>query len=927
MISLVAAVSLIGTGLAFIDDSELEKVKASLATESDAKKRVALLENAISLRKGAPEVSVGPYYVLLGDAWCDAQDTKQARTAYSKSTPYLASLPPREKMDALNLISKKLYQSKDRAGATFYLRSAVFTARSANFAKEAMHMGTNLGRVTLWGAEQDMACARAAEDAAKLGENFFVAENYSEMGYRGFESRDYERAIHYFEAALAVPEWNEEVMRETTQHYIVSSAGYAGDWRRAQKYGPLVYAYYRNKKNDPDQAAMILNNIAFAEMNADRDAQAIVGFRRAIAETSKSNRQQLATISFNLGLTLSHLGKRAEAVEAFKVSRAHAAGFDEDREFQCDISIGLNLVEMKKPAEALLFLKRGTGVGLGGGGGLTDMIVAYEYLERCYRELGRTKEALATAKELEDGMAQELGNLEVLRVGLSGLIQELDSYGTYALIYSMLVGQALKRGDVQEAFYRAERSKARTLVDAERRTPLKVEALLPFERDNLMWLRNRVKTLHAPNPDISPEKAQVGLKLAYDELASYETFLRSDPASSFQVAQDRMKQADHAASIATLPADTILLEFVQSFSLNQNQIAVLMAWSEKGKAKFASQILKEGGKPIGIGELMTLSRDFAQACRSTSGVDPNRGSVVSVESVSKGAGERLRKILAEPLKARLGAFKRLVIVADSSIEAIPFEALPIGAGKTMIDAWEISYAFSATQFFLSQSTVVKPNPKQPLLLVANPTYGDVPETAVQPPPTRGANLSDLTPLPGTKLEAERIKAVIPGAVVLTERNATAGIVSMAMANYGMLHFATHGLFDPSNPMASSLAFARPSNSKFATELIAYDIQSMKLTARLAVLSACDTARGEFRYGEGSVGLTFAFLKAGVPAVVSSRWPVSDSTTADLMAEFYRGLARGEKVGRALRLAALATKKKHPQPYYWAPFSLFGDSRK
>jgi CHAT domain-containing protein len=109
-------------------------------------------------------------------------------------------------------------------------------------------------------------------------------------------------------------------------------------------------------------------------------------------------------------------------------------------------------------------------------------------------------------------------------------------------------------------------------------------------------------------------------------------------------------------------------------------------------------------------------------------------------------------------------------------------------------------------------------------------------------------------------------------------------------------------------------------------LRAWRIAGLSIRARLAVLAACETAGGRMTNGEGTLGITAAFLSAGVPVVVSSLWPVDDRATERIMSAFYHRLASGLPVATALREAQLEVSRAPDtaHPFLWAGFTVVGD---
>jgi CHAT domain-containing protein len=184
----------------------------------------------------------------------------------------------------------------------------------------------------------------------------------------------------------------------------------------------------------------------------------------------------------------------------------------------------------------------------------------------------------------------------------------------------------------------------------------------------------------------------------------------------------------------------------------------------------------------------------------------------------------------------------------------------------------------------------------------------------------------------TREEADAIYAVTPAARALEAtdfRANRATATSPDLANYRIIHFATHGLLNSQHPELSGLVFSLVDKNGNAQDgfLTLQDIYNLNLPADLVVLSACETGLGKEISGEGLIGLTRGFMYAGASRVVASLWNVSDVATAHLMAEFYRSMEKnGLPPAAALRAAQvkMLEQKRWASPYYWAAFQLQGE---
>ena len=112
------------------------------------------------------------------------------------------------------------------------------------------------------------------------------------------------------------------------------------------------------------------------------------------------------------------------------------------------------------------------------------------------------------------------------------------------------------------------------------------------------------------------------------------------------------------------------------------------------------------------------------------------------------------------------------------------------------------------------------------------------------------------------------------------------------------------------------------------KLHARDIIAHPLQANLVTISACYGSGSTIYDGEGLVGLSWSFIRAGAHNVVGALWAVSDRSTSQLMGQFYSEIRKGRGPDEALRTAKLSllhSNSIYRKPIYWAPFQLYTGS--
>jgi CHAT domain-containing protein/Tfp pilus assembly protein PilF len=909
---------------------------------------------AIAIKKGDPQFADS--YLLRALAIREKLAPNSLATAYS-----------------LNILGYLAMNRADFGSAEDYLLKAL-TLRTG-LAPESLEVAmtlNNLGGVA-WGQGQQSRADEYHHRALAIREKLApgsleVAASYNNLGLVAQERGDFAQAEEYYRRDLAIAERLAPGTLDLST--ALSNLGWLAlqrdDLERSEQWLSRGLAIRRKLAPDSLDVATSMADLGDVSLKRGEMAKAEGRFREAlkIREKLAPNSLLVAASYTDLGTVAGERGDLA-ASEKYHLQALAIANALEP--YSLDVARTLSSL-------AELARKRGR------------TAEAEAYFRQCLaiREKlapgsSESAEALAGLAALTAEENHLDASAELFKRSLSAIENQMNHFGgtsnvrsdfraKYADYYKGYEDVLLRQNQPELAFQVLERSRARTLLEtlveahvdirngADARLLERERALrsaLGIETDRrirLLGAKHTEEEVNAANKKIEELTAQ------YDDV---EAPIRAASAGYAALTQPQLPTAKEVQE-QLLDQDTLLLEFSLGerrshvFAVSANTLAAYELPKRAEIENAARRVYR-----------LLSARNHAVPGETES---QRQARLAKSDAQFVGAVQELSAKILGPVAEQIrGNKKRLLIVSDGALQYIPFAALPAPQEATHLkkpiplvrDHEIVNLPSASVLSVLRMQQLGRSEPPKALAVLADPVFdkgdyrvkaGGGPAVASAekngredlPAETLARSLADLNldtngqfrlhRLPFTRQEAQAILAVTPdgqGMEALDFRANRAMAMSQELAQYRIVHFATHALLDSAHPELSGLVLSlvdqqgRPQSGFLGLQ----DIYNLNLPADLVVLSACETALGKEIKSEGLVGLTRGFMYAGADRVVASLWNVSDIATSKFMTRFYTAMERGGmSPAAALRVAQIHMwkQKRWSSPYYWAAFQIQGE---
>ena len=275
------------------------------------------------------------------------------------------------------------------------------------------------------------------------------------------------------------------------------------------------------------------------------------------------------------------------------------------------------------------------------------------------------------------------------------------------------------------------------------------------------------------------------------------------------------------------------------------------------------------------------------------------------------------------LTDKITSIRKLTIIPDGKLLYFPFDLLEY-QGESLLIKFPISYQSS---FLLQQYNTTKKSKANQDYVGFAMSYDEELLEKISGSEELGivfdGNVS-LAQLPNAVEEVKASASLFDSNIYLDE-NCTRANFQQYANDAKIVHIANHSILNEKNSNLSSIIFANDGQPDLINVL---DVSPLELKADLAILSSCNSGRGNVLNGNGIRSLGQSFAHAGCPSVMVNLWEANDKSSRFIISKFNEYLKNGLTKSAALRNAKLeyiesaSFRLKHPK--YWANIVVIGN---
>lgn len=642
----------------------------------------------------------------------------------------------------------------------------------------------------------------------------------------------------------------------------------------------------------------VLLNLGVVALQSEHYDEALDWLQSANKLAVQSGEEDLAqTASGNLGWAYFKLGDKERSLQMLTEAEAHAA------------KLGDLLVEIQ-----------------------WSMTTGYVYMDSGRIELAKQeyRRALESARKInsKEHVTSILSDLAQVALA-SGNAEEADEYAS----------RALASTDNQNKEDRLDLLAIQSQVKALRGDAVQAQSLLhevevaPESQTSMKWASElAIAKLHERLGETSQANH------------SYLSAL-----ATFEAARNRIEQEDSQLPFLT-NATRIYDDYIH-FLVSQGKVDEALAAADQSRARTLAQ-----GLGVGTGSAAN-GASFRPAALRTGDIARRTGATVlfywlgEKQSYLWAIGTRPTKLFTLPARSDIAAlverYRKSLLEPDRSHGAASEDAIALynmlvaPAAGLVAPQGNVAVVCDGPLSLLNFETLTVPGPRphywiEDVDVISAPSLSML--AAAKPPQPGGRKLllmgdavspnADYPDLPMASVEMKAISKHFDAGdqTLFSKRAATSdAYLKSNPRQYSYIHFVAHGVASRTEPLDSAIILSRTTAAEDSFKLHAREIIQHPIDARLVTISACYGGGTRSYAGEGLVGLSWAFLRAGAHNVIGALWEASDDSTPLLMDSMYQGIENGMAPSAALRQAKLAllhSAGRFKQPFYWAPFQIY-----